>query len=141
MSAGRRGRTVEVAALYAAVVLGSMLGGVLRALASLGSVALFGPGFPWGTLGVNVVGSFVIALYASLAGPGGRIFAGTLHRQFVMTGVCGGFTTFSLFGLETLALVEAGRPAAAGLNVALSAAAWLAAAWAGHGLASRINRL
>jgi fluoride exporter len=134
-------RAGEVAALYAAVALGSMIGGVLRALASLGAAALLGTEFPWGTLAANALGSFAITLYATLTGPGGRIFSGTRQRQFFMTGVCGGFTTFSLFSLETVALMAGGRPEAAGLNVGISVIAWLAAAWGGHGVASRLNRL
>ena len=129
----------ETLALYGAVGLGSMIGGVLRALVS--SAGVWGPALPLGTLFINVLGSFLIGFYATLTGPGGRIFAGPRQRQFVMVGFCGGFTTFSMFTLETLMLVEDGRPAAAGLYVVVSIVSWLAAVWLGHVLALRLNRL
>lgn len=130
----------EAASLYAAVLAGSVIGGVLRAAASLALHDAL-PGFPWATFAVNVAGSFVIGFYATLSGPDGRLMASPRQRQFVMTGICGGFTTFSIFSLETLRLAMAGAPAAAGANVALSVVAWLVAAWLGHAIAARINRL
>lgn len=137
----RRRAIPETVQLYLAVSAGTVIGGVLRALASMGTVAWPGPGFPWGTLFVNVLGSFVIGFYATLTGPGGRSFAGTHQRQFIMTGVCGGFTTVSIFSLETVDLVRNGHSPMAGLNVGVSVATWLAAVWLGHMLASRLNRL
>jgi CrcB protein len=131
----------DVVALYALVGLGSLIGGVLRALASFGAVALLGPAFPWGTLFVNTLGSFAIGFYATLTGPDGRVFARTRARQFVMAGICGGFTTFSVFSLETLRLVQSGAPLLAALYVLVSLAAWLGAVAAGHLLAQRLNRL
>lgn len=136
-----RPKSREAASLYLAVSLGAVIGSVLRALVSLGSMAMFGPGFPWGTLIVNIAGSFAIGFYATLTGPGGRLFSGSHQRQFVMTGICGGFTTFSAFSLETLRLVQGGNWQAAGLNVIVSVVAWLAAVWLGYALASRFNRL
>jgi CrcB protein len=127
--------------LYGAVILGSVIGGVLRALVSIASLALAGPGFPWATLFVNVTGSFVIGFYATLTGPDGRLLAGPRQRQFVMTGICGGYTTFSMFSLETLRLLQAREFPAAGLNVVLSVVTWLLAVWLGHMLATRLNRL
>jgi fluoride exporter len=137
----RRWAIRETAMLYLAVSAGAVIGSVLRALASLAAIAWLGPGFPWGTLFVNVVGSFVIGFYATLTGPGGRIFVGTHQRQFVMTGVCGGFTTFSMFSLETFTFAQSGNWPMAGLNVGVSVATWLAAVWLGHMFASRLNRL
>lgn len=131
----------DSASLYVAVSLGAVIGSLLRALASLGSLALFGPGFPWGTLFVNIVGSFVIGFYATLTGPDGRLFAGSHKRQFVMTGICGGFTTFSAFSLETLRLAQSGNWLLAATNVIVSVAAWLTAVWLGHEFATRLNRL
>jgi CrcB protein len=131
----------EVFLTYAAVGLGSVIGSVLRALVSMASIALFGAGFPLGTLFVNVTGSFLIGFYATLTSPEGRLFASSRQRQFVMTGLCGGYTTFSMFSLETLRLAQSGRLPAAGLNVGISVVAWLAAVWLGHVLASRLNRL
>jgi CrcB protein len=137
----RSGKARETALLYLAVSAGAVIGSVLRALASLAAFAWLGPGFPWGTLFVNVVGSFVIGFYATLTEPGGRVFAGTHQRQFVMTGICGGFTTFSLFSLETFVPLQSGNWPAAGLNVGISIVTWLTAVWLGHTLASRLNRM
>ena len=132
----------ETAKLYLAVSAGAVIGSVLRALASMAALAWLGhPGFPWGTLFVNSVGSFVIGFYATLTGPGGRVFAGSRQRQFVMTGICGGFTTFSAFSLETFTLLQRGNWPIAGLNIGVSVAAWLVSAWLGHMLATRLNRL
>lgn len=130
----------RVAALYAAVAAGSLIGSVLRALASLAIQDVAGFGFPWGTLFVNVAGSFVIGFYAATGGPEGRRPAGPLLSQFVMTGLCGGFTTFSMFSLETLRLWQNGHAAMAGINMALSVATWLAAAWAGYRAAALCAR-
>jgi CrcB protein len=131
----------ETTALYAAVALGSALGGTARWIAGEALRDWAGSGFPWGTLFVNVTGSFLIGVYAALVGPDGRLLASPRQRQFVMTGICGGYTTFSIFSLETVRLVEAGRHALAGLNVAVSVGLWLASVWAGWALATRINRL
>jgi fluoride exporter len=97
--------------LYAAVAAGSALGALARFLCSLALTGLLGPAFPWGTLAVNGLGSFLIGLYATVSEPGGRLRAGPAWRHFVIAGFCGGFTTFSIFSLETLLLVEARRSA------------------------------
>lgn len=137
-----RWRTIgNAVTLYAAVAIGTVIGGVLRAIASMAIEGPAGPGLPWATLFVNVTGSFVIGLYATLTGPEGRLFPGPKQRQFVMTGICGGYTTFSVFSLETLRLLDAGDLPAAGINVGVSVIAWLAAVWAGHTVATGLNRL
>jgi CrcB protein len=125
--------------LYACVAAGSVLGGVARYVASLLIPAL--SGFPWATLSVNVAGSFIIGLYGTLNGPDGRLFASTRQRQFVMTGFCGGYTTFSSFSLETFRLLDSGAAPTALMYIAVSVVAWLVAVWLGHVLASRLNRL
>ena len=127
--------------MHIAVGIGSGIGALARYGTSVGLLALFGQGFPWGTLAVNVLGSFVIGLYATLTGPDGRIFARPETRQFVLAGFCGGFTTFSIFSLETLRLAEAGRMDLATANVALSVVLWLLAVWLGFRLGQRLNRL
>ena len=129
------------ARLYAAVALGSALGSLARFGVSLGALAAFGPGFPFGTLAANVAGSWVIGLYAALSEPGGRLVASPAQRLFVLAGFCGGFTTFSIFSLETLRLAAAGAFGLAALNVALSVALWLMAVWFGYRAGMRINRL
>jgi len=131
----------EVLVLYGVVAAGAAIGGLLRGFCSLAALDLLGPGFPYGTLFVNVAGSFAIGLYATLTGPDGRAFVGARQRQFVMTGICGGFTTFSVFSLESLRLLQAGELALAALYIGLSATTWLAACWLGFVLARRINRL
>ncbi len=126
---------------YLWIALGSALGGMARhGLASAVSYT-FGATFPWGTLIVNIAGSFVIGLFATLTGPDGRIFAGTLARQFVMIGVCGGFTTFSSFSLQTLSLVNDGEWLYAGLNIGASVVLCLIGVWAGHAVAVSLNAL
>ncbi len=137
----RRQALREAALLYLAITAGAVIGGMLRALASMLALAWLGPGFPWGTLFVNVVGSFVIGFFATLTGPDGRIFAGMVQRQFVMTGICGGFTTFSVFSLETFRFAQSGNLALAATYVSVSVVAWLVVVWLGHVAAARINRI
>lgn len=127
--------------LYAAVAAGGALGSIARYLCSQGALALLGPAFPWGTLLVNTLGSFLIGFYATLTEPDGRLFASPAARQFVMAGFCGGFTTFSVFSLESVRFLEAGAPGLAGAYVLASVALWLPAVWTGHLLAQRLNRL
>jgi CrcB protein len=127
--------------LYAAVAAGSALGALARYLCSVAAVALLGPAFPWGTLTVNVLGSFLIGLYASLSEPDGRLLASPAQRQFVMAGFCGGFTTFSIFSLETLLLVDRQEFHLAAIYVTVSVALWLASVWIGYRIGSKMNRL
>jgi CrcB protein len=126
---------------YISVALGSIVGGVARYLVSVLFLSQLGSGFPWATLFVNVTGSFIIGFYAALTGPDGRLFVSPRQRQFVMVGICGGYTTFSAFSLETLQLVQSGKLQAASLNLLVSVVSWLAAVWLGHALAARLNRL
>ncbi|MCE9665692.1 CrcB family protein [Halomonas sp. M5N1S17] len=115
---------------YAAVGLGSALGSVLRYLVSVSSLAALGPAFPWGTLVVNLLGSWLIAAFAAYAAcrQGGRV---ARWQPFLVAGFCGGFTTFSLFSLETLYLMAIGLPWLALLYGLASVPLWLAAAWLG----------
>ena len=128
-------------AAYLWIAVGSALGGMARYWCSGIAARLIGETFPWGTIIVNVVGSFIIGFFATLTGPDGRIFADTLTRQFVMIGFCGGYTTFSSFSLQTLALVQDGEWLLASANIALSVIACLLAVWAGYALAASINAL
>jgi CrcB protein len=118
-----------------------MLGGGARYAVSGLAASHIGPIFPWGTLIVNVTGSFVIGFFATLTGPDGRVFVGTEGRQFVMTGVCGGYTTFSSFSLQTLNLVRDGEMTWAAANIGLSLLLCLMSVWAGHAAASALNQL
>jgi fluoride exporter len=131
--------SLNTAILYGYVAAGSVLGGVARYVLSL-LIQLI-PGFPWATLFVNVTGSFIIGFYSTLSDPDGRLFASARQRQFVTTGFCGGYTTFSTFSLETFSLLESGMAQTAFLNILVSIVTWLVAVWLGHALASRLNRL
>jgi CrcB protein len=129
----------NTAILYACVAAGGMVGSIARYAASLLIPSL--SGFPLPTLFVNVTGSFIIGFYSTLTSPDGRWFATTRQRQFVMTGICGGYTTFSAFSLDTFRLLHDRMTAMAMLNVVVSVVTWLVAVWLGHVLASRLNRL
>ncbi len=126
---------------YVWIAIGSALGGVARFWASGFVARWIGETFPWGTLVVNVTGSFVIGFFATITGPDGRVFASSLTRQFVMIGICGGYTTFSSFSLQTLALMNDGEWLYAGGNIVLSVLLCLAAVWAGHVLATSFNAM
>lgn len=114
--------------LYTYVALGGALGSILRFGLNRWLTLLLGNALPWGTLLINIGGSFAIGLFAALfEGRGGASVPFEI-RQFVLVGVCGGFTTFSSFSLQTLDLLQAGEPARAALNVGLSVALGLTAA-------------
>jgi CrcB protein len=124
--------------LYAFVVAGGIVGSLMRWLAALVLPAVAG-GFPWPTLFANVTGCFIIGLYAGLTGPDGRLFVDPRKRQFVMTGICGGYTTFSGFTVEMLRFVQAGDTGQAALYLGVSVVSWLAAVWLGDIAARRLN--
>src|SRR5919108_156484 len=117
---------------YLWIALGSALGGVARYWSTAVAARLIGETFPWGTLIANVLGSFIIGLFATLTGPDGRLFVGTTARQFVMVGLCGGYTTFSSFSLQTLNLVHEGEWAYATANITASLILCLIGVWIGH---------
>ncbi len=122
------------------VALGSAIGGVARYWCS-GVIARYvGETFPWGTLTVNVVGSFLIGLIATFSGTDGRFLIPAEARQFVMVGILGGFTTFSSFSLQTLTLARDGEWLLVGANVVGSVVLCLVMVWVGHMLAMVINR-
>jgi CrcB protein len=129
------------AVLYGYIAMGSVIGGWARYLVFLAQIAWLGPGFPWATLFVNVTGSFVIGFYAAITAPDGRVFASSRQRQLVMTGICGGYTTFSGFSYETFELLRTGHALAALINLGISPVTWLLAVWIGHIAATRLNRL
>ena len=113
------------------VALGGALGAAGRYLTGLATLRLMGPGFPWGTLFVNVLGSFLMGLLIVA-------LADKVHERvqlFLLTGLLGGFTTFSAFSLEALVLYERGQPAVAGLYIAASLILSLGAVTAGALLA------
>ena len=130
----------QSAVMYLGIAIGSALGGAARLWGDEMSGRLFGHSFPWGILLINVVGSFIIGFYFTLTGPDGRLLVSTPARQFVMTGFCGGFTTFSAFSLDTFNLLRDGRLLAAMSNVLLSVGLCLLFVWLGHVLARELSR-
>ena len=95
------------------VALGGAIGACLRYLSNVGAMRLFGPGFPYATLFVNILGSFVMGvLVVLLAHKGGMRAA-----PFLMTGILGGFTTFSAFSLDAFTIYERGQPGLAAAYV------------------------
>jgi CrcB protein len=117
---------------YVWVALGGALGSMGRYYATVVMVRLTGPQFPWGTILINISGSLVIGLVASMTASGGRFAAPEDARLFLMTGICGGFTTFSSFSLQTMGLLRDGKPAEALANVLLSVVACVLAAMVGY---------
>jgi CrcB protein len=126
---------------YLWIAIGSALGGMARFWCSGVIARLVGETFPWGTILVNVTGSLIIGFFATLTGPDGRVFADTTTRQFVMIGLCGGFTTFSAFSLQTLNLMNDGEWFYVGLNIGASVIFCLVAVWIGHLLAEHLTAL
>jgi fluoride exporter len=125
---------------YLWVAIGGALGSIARYWCSGVVANWFGESFPWGTIIVNVLGSFIIGLFATLTAPDGRLFVASEARVFVMVGLCGGYTTFSSFSLQTLNLARDGEWLGAGANVVLSVVLCLLAVWIGHAAAVAINK-
>ena len=126
---------------YFWIAIGGALGTVARYWLSGVVARLIGETFPWGTLIINVVGSLIIGFFATMTAPDGRWIVGTIPRQFVMVGICGGFTTFSSFSLQTLNLMQDGEWLYAGANIVGSVIACLLAVWLGHILANHFNAM
>lgn len=126
---------------YLMVALGGAIGTAGRYWLSGVVARMVGETFPWGTLLINVTGSFIIGFFGALTGPDGRMFVGATTRQFVIIGICGGYTTFSSFSLQTLNLMNDGEMLYAGGNIVLSVALCLIGVWVGVTLASTLNAL
>ena len=123
--------------VYLWVMAGSALGGGLRyALTRL--TLTVSAGFPYGTVLINVLGSFVIGYFGTLTLQSGKYAASDNVRLFVMVGICGGFTTFSSFSLQTFDLMRSGAWGRAAANVVVSVVLCVAAVGAGHMLAHRV---
>jgi CrcB protein len=114
---------------YLIVFLGAGIGGAMRHGVNVAALRLIGAGFPWGTLAVNIAGSFVMGLVAEYF----ALKSGLPQqwRLFLTTGILGGFTTFSAFSLETALLYERGELLAAGLYMLGSAVLAVAGLFAG----------
>jgi len=120
------------------IAAGGALGTLSRYLISLATLSVSRE-LPWGTIGVNIVGSFIIGFFGTLTLASGRYPVSEDVRLFVMVGFCGGFTTFSAFSLQTLDLLRAGALYKAGLNIMLSVVLCVVAVAAGHVIAARYN--
>jgi CrcB protein len=123
---------------YFLLGLGGALGTIMRYWLN-GVVSTYFTTFPIGTLVINVTGSFLITFFSTLTDPDGRWLVSPTARMFFMTGICGGYTTFSAFSLQTLNLAREGEWLYAGLNVLSSVALCLLAAWLGYIAAMFIN--
>jgi fluoride exporter len=119
------------ATTWLAVAAGGALGSLARFWLAAAMTALTGPRFPWGTLLINVAGSAVIGVVAAATLTPARVAMHPDLRVFLMVGVCGGFTTFSAFSLQTLELLQSGDIWPAAGYIAGSTLFCLAAVWAG----------
>jgi CrcB protein len=126
--------------IYFWVALGGGIGSMARLWLSVHVALLTGLAFPWGTVLVNIIGSLVIGFFATFTGPSGRLVVPVDAQAFVMVGLCGGFTTFSAFSLQTLELARDGRLLHAGANIMLSVVLCLTAVTLGHWLATLFGR-
>jgi CrcB protein len=126
--------------LYLWVAIGGAIGSVARFWFGNLAAATLGAAFPWGTLLINVLGSFVISFFSGLTGSGHRFAMSSDARIFVTVGLCGGFTTFSSFSLQTVELARNGQAGRAALYVAASVIICLAACAFGVWAASAINQ-
>jgi fluoride exporter len=121
----------------ACVALGGALGSVLRFAVSQWSAQRFGDSFPWGTLSVNLLGSFA---FGALWGLGPTVSASPLLRALLLSGVLGGFTTFSSFMFDSARLFEAERPGYAFTNLIVQNVFGLLLFWLGLGIGRSLSR-
>jgi CrcB protein len=123
------------AATYTWVAIGGALGSMARFWLGIVMLGLAGPRFPWGTLLINALGSFLIGWFDVLTGEFGRWSVPGDARAFVLVGICGGFTTFSSFSLQTMQLLQGGETLRAGAYIVGSVMLCLISVWAGMMLA------
>jgi fluoride exporter len=117
---------------YLWIAIGGALGSVARFWLSGAIGQRVGETFPWGTMVVNITGSFLIGLFATMTGSDGKWLVPVNFRLFFIYGVCGGYTTFSSFSIQTLTLARDGEWLWAGANVLLSVVLCLIGVWIGH---------
>ena len=115
--------------LILAVAVGGAMGSVARYLVGIESGRLFGLNFPWGTLIINIVGSFLIGVFVELFAL--RWDLSQFWRVFLTIGICGGFTTFSTFSLDAYLLLDRGQLFASGAYVIASVVLSIAGLFAG----------
>ncbi len=120
------------------VMLGGALGTLGRYLISVLALPMSGQ-LPWGTILINITGSFIIGFFGTLTLAHGRYPVSDEVRLFVMVGLCGGYTTFSAFSLQTLDLLRSGATGRAALNITLSVVLCILAVAAGHVIGAYFN--
>jgi protein CrcB len=125
---------------YIWIGIGGALGSMARAWLALAVARVAGAQFPWGTILINILGSFAIGFFGTLTTNDSRFAAPADLRAFVMVGICGGFTTFSSFSLQTLELARDGRIAQAAGNIGISVVCCLLAVTAGYFGADSLDR-
>lgn len=122
------------------IALGGAVGSVLRFWVTEWITGYFGPHFPWGTIVANVTGCLAIGFFATIAVAEGRMMMDATVRDLLMIGLCGGYTTFSSFSLQTLMLIQNGEWARAGANIGFSVVLCLVAVWLGHLAGSAVQQ-
>jgi len=119
-------------------MLGGALGTLARYLISVLAMPI-NTQLPWGTIVINITGSFIIGFFGTLTLAHGRYPVSEDMRLFVMVGLCGGYTTFSAFSLQTLDLMRSGAMTRAALNIVISVILCIIAVAAGHLAGARLN--
>jgi CrcB protein len=125
---------------YLWVAIGGALGSMMRYGFSGAIAQMTGQTFPYGTMFVNVTGALLIGILASLSASESRFFIPAPARMFLMTGVCGGYTTFSTFSLESFNLLREGETLRALANMLLSVVFCILAVWIGYVAAFALSR-
>ena len=120
------------------VAAGGALGSLARYLISIWALPM-SRALPWGTIGINIAGSLLIGFFGTMTLAHGRYPVAENWRLFVMVGICGGFTTFSSFSLQTLDLMRSGAMLRAGANIIASVVLCVAAVAVGHYIAAQFN--
>ncbi|MBX9703735.1 MAG: fluoride efflux transporter CrcB [Silvanigrellaceae bacterium] len=125
---------------YLCVAFGSALGGIARYYCTTIADRYFVNQFPWGTLFVNIIGSFIIGFCAALSFSHNKSFFSAHMQKFIIVGFCGGYTTFSSFSLETFKFIEQQEFLKAFSNISCSFILCLAATFLGYMLATQLNQ-
>jgi CrcB protein len=128
--------------IYALIALGGAIGSVARHWISEAIGVRFdsiSPAIPWGTLIVNITGCIVMGFFSVYSPVGWRHFQSNEARFFLLTGVCGGYTTFSAFSVQTLTLLRAGDAARAAAYVVSSVVICVLGSWLGYLLGMRLS--
>jgi len=125
---------------YLWVAIGGALGSMARYWCSDIAARTVGETFPWGTVGVNIFGSLIIGVMAAISATDSRFLISADIRIFVMVGICGGYTTFSSFSLQTLNLLREGEWLASAANIVGSVVLCMVAVWLGYLAGASVSR-